>query len=231
MKLSYSSACILFSLNCFYYPQQYNLIMKLLINFYSGVAEESVNAIINFTTQQILTSNQNPENKLDEIIIQVSSGGGSSDHGLLAYNFLTQLSIPKTTIGMGNVDSAAVMIFSAGDKRIAMPSCRFLLHESLTTISNGTFNATKLHEIANLNERITTDYCKVVSKITGQKLSSVMKKVQEGQVMDSEKAKKYGLVTAIQEEPYLKDMNNLNILMVNNPAPNPPPQNRNNVQT
>lgn len=205
--------------------------MKILVNFYAAVTEGTVNNLINFTTQQLHLSSQKPENNLEEIIIQISSSGGSSDHGLLAYNYLTQLSIPKITIGMGNVDSAAVMIFAAGDRRIAMPSCRFLLHEALTTIVNGTFNATKLHEIANLNERITTDYCKVVSKITGQNLKSVKKKVAEGQVMDSEKAKSYGLITEIQEEPYLKDINGLNILMINNPVVQPAQsQNNNNVQ-
>ena len=135
--------------------------------------------MINFITQQIVLASKNASNPLDEIIIQISSSGGSSDHGLLAYNYLKELSIPKTTIGMGNVDSAAIMIFAAGDKRLAMPSCRFLLHEALTTIG-GTFNGTKLHEIANLNERITKDYCHVVAKVTSKPLKTVEKKVKAG---------------------------------------------------
>src|SRR3989338_3075502 len=106
--------------------------MKALINLYAGVSEKTVNDLINFVTQQIAI--QTVENPLDEIIIQISSSGGSSDHGLLAYNYLRQLSIKKTVIGMGNVDSAAVMIFCAGDQRLAMQSCRFTLHEALTTI-------------------------------------------------------------------------------------------------
>jgi ATP-dependent protease ClpP protease subunit len=101
--------------------------MKLLINFYANVSEGSINDLIKFVT--IKLAQQNPEKPIDEIIIQISSSGGSSDHGLLAYNFLKQISIPKTTIGMGNVDSAAVMIFSAGQKRLSATSCRFVLHE------------------------------------------------------------------------------------------------------
>lgn len=203
--------------------------MKILINFYAEVNEGRVNELINFTTQQIVISNQNPDNPLDEIIIQISSNGGSSDHGLLAYNYLNQVSIPKTTIGMGNVDSAAVMIFAAGNKRIAMPSCRFLLHEALTSI-NGAFNAIKLREIANMNEGVTNDYCKVISRITNKNLGTVKSEVLKGQVMDSDKAKKYGLVTDIQVEPYLKDMNGLNILMINNPQGLPITQQNNSVQ-
>src|SRR3989338_1039698 len=121
--------------------------MKALINLYAGVSEKTVNDLINFVTQQIAI--QTVENPYDELIIQISSSGGSSDHGLLAYNFLKQIGIKKTTIGMGNVDSAAVMLFCAGDKRIAMPSCRFVLHEARATI-NGEFNGTKLKEISKL---------------------------------------------------------------------------------
>jgi ATP-dependent Clp protease, protease subunit len=195
--------------------------MKALINFYAAVNEGTINNLLNFITQQIHDATKNPANPLDEIIIQISSTGGSSDHGLLAYNYLRQVNVTKTTIGMGNVDSAAVMIFAAGDRRLAMPSCRFLLHEALTTVT-GTFNGTKLHEIANLNERITKDYCKVVSKVTGKTLRMVEKKVKTGQVMSSEDAKHYGLAQELQTEPYVKDLNNLNVLIINNPVQTPP---------
>jgi ATP-dependent Clp protease, protease subunit len=193
--------------------------MKALVNFYAGVSESSVNTLINFITQQVMI--QTPDNPLDEIIIQISSSGGSSDHGMLAYNYLRQVSIKKTTIGMGNVDSAAVMIFAAGDQRIATPSCRFTLHEAITTVG-GQFNGTKLHEIANLNERITNDYCKVIAGVTSKKLKEVENKVAQGHVMSSNEAEKYGLVHLIQDKPYLSSMQNLNIMMINNPQPLPP---------
>ena len=194
--------------------------MKILINFYAGVSEQSVNTLINFITGQI--ASQKNDNPIDEIIIQISSSGGSSDHGLLAYNYLKQLSIPKTTIGMGNVDSAAVMIFCAGDKRLAMQSCRLILHEALTNIHHGTFNGTKLHEIANLNERITSDYCRVVADISDRDLKLVKKEVSKGHVMSSEEGKEYGIVTDIQDTPYLTDLKNLKIIMINNPQPRQP---------
>ncbi len=190
--------------------------MKALINFYTSVTEETANNLINSVTQQIHESNQRKGNPLDEIIIQISSSGGSSDHGLLVYNYLKQLNIQKTTIGMGNVDSAAVMIFSAGNKRLAMSSCRFLLHESLTQIQ-GIFNSTKLREMAEINERITNNYCEVISSVTEKKLSAVKKDIKNGKVLSSEKAKKYHLVQEIQETPYLESLNNLNIIMINTP--------------
>jgi ATP-dependent Clp protease, protease subunit len=191
--------------------------MKALINFYAEVSEQNVNNLINFITQQQMAAQQQGT-PLEEIIIQISSNGGSSDHGLLAYNYLNQLNIPKTTIGMGNVDSAAVMIFCAGAKRLAMPSCRFTLHEAQTTIIQGTFNGTKLHEIADLNQRITNDYCRVIANNTGRDLVSVEKEVAKGSVMSTDEAITYKLITGIQNTPYLSDMNNLNIMTINNPV-------------
>lgn len=84
----------------------------------------TVNNSIQFITQ--ITSDQSQKGlPVEEIVIQISSSEGSSDHGLLAYNFLKQTGIKITTIGMGNVDSAAVVLYCAGTNRISVPSCRF----------------------------------------------------------------------------------------------------------
>ncbi len=189
--------------------------MKLLINFYANVSEATIRDLIMWVTQQL--ASQTPDKSFDELIIQISSSGGSSDHGLLAYNFLKQINIKKTTIGMGNVDSASIMLFCAGDKRIAMPSCRFVLHEARATIS-GEFNSTKMKEMGRLVERITDDYTDVVVKITGKDKDEVAKEVKTGAVLSSDEALKMGLVTQVIEEPYLKDTKDISILLLNNPV-------------
>lgn len=193
--------------------------MKVLINFYASINEASINAVINFINGEMHKAIKNPTNPLEEIVIQLSSTGGSSDHGLLAFNYLKQINIPKTLIGMANVDSAAVLLFAAGDKRLAMASCRFTLHEALTNLS-GTFTGKKLHEIAYLNERITDDYCQTIHHVAGKNLRTIRTNVREGKVLSSEEAKSYGLVTEIVDSPYITSLEGLNILTVNNPQPN-----------
>ncbi len=198
--------------------------MKLLINFYANVTEKSINDLIVFLTQSL--ANQNPQQPYDELIIQISSSGGSSDHGLLAFNFLKQIQIPKTTIGMGNVDSAAIMLFCAGEKRLAMPSCRFVLHQALMSI-NGQFNAKKLTELGNMTKRITDDYASVIHKTTNKKKTTLTKKINDGTVLSSDEASSLGLVTGIIEKPYLSEMKDLNILLIQNtiqPTSNPQPK-------
>lgn len=188
---------------------------KIVVNFYANVSEPTTRDLMGFVMQSI--AQQNSNDPIDELIIQIASAGGSSDHGLLLYNFLRQLQLPKTTIGMGNVDSAAVMLFAAGDKRLAAPSCRFVLHEARATI-NGEFNATKLQEITKITKRITEDYINVVAHVTGKTKALISKKVKDGVALSAGEAKTMNLITDVVETPYIQLGQNVSIMMINNPA-------------
>ena len=190
--------------------------MKILVNFFANVNEKSVNDLIGFVTQNVFAA-QNQKLPLIELelVIQIASSGGSSDHGLLAYNYLKQLNIKKTTINMGNVDSAAVMIFCAGDQRYTTETSRFTLHGSITTLQ-GAFNGEKLYEIADLNKRITDDYIKVVHQVTGQKISKLTKDIKAGSVIDASMAVKLKLATEMINEPYIKTTDGVNAIIINN---------------
>jgi ATP-dependent Clp protease protease subunit len=198
--------------------------MKILINFFANVNETSINQMINFVTQNIFNAqSQKIEMKDLELIIQIASNGGSSDHGLLAYNYLKQLDVKKTTINMSNVDSAAVLIFCAGDERYSTDISRFTLHEAITTVQ-GAFNSEKIHEIANLNKRITDDYIKVIQKVTGQKIKQLSNKIKDGYVLDTQEAIKIKLATKILNEPYIKTTNGVNAIMITNQVAQPQQQ-------
>lgn len=70
--------------------------------------------------------------------ILMSSGGGDVLSGFMAYNYLRGLPIEVTTFNVGNVDSAASIIYCAGSKRYAVPEARFIIHEvSLSFTANG----------------------------------------------------------------------------------------------
>lgn len=174
-----------------------------MVNFYANVLDSTVSDLIRLITQ-FSSQYAQQGNPIDEIVLQISSSGGSSDHGLLAYNFLKQTGFKITTIGMGNVDSAAIMLYSAGSNRLSVPSCRFLIHEATATIQ-GMFNANKLKEITQITERINEDYCNVISSVSGKKLNKVKLDVMKSTVMSSEEAKKYGLVHTITEDSYIKE--------------------------
>lgn len=194
--------------------------MKILVNFFGDVSEQSVNQMITFVTQNIFAA-ENQKQQVEELIIQIASNGGSSDHGLLAYNFLRQMNVKKTTINVGNVDSAAALIFCAGDSRLAMQTSRFTLHGAMTTIQ-GQFSGAKLQEIADLNKRITDDYVKVIADTTKQKKATLQKKIESGYVIDAAESKNIDLVTELLNQPYLTSTNGVNALIINNPIKQQP---------
>jgi ATP-dependent protease ClpP protease subunit len=63
-----------------------------------------------------------------ELFIQISSPGGKLEAAFGIYDCLRSSSIPVTTLNMGNVESAAVLIYLAGDKRLVTPTGLFMVH-------------------------------------------------------------------------------------------------------
>ena len=63
-----------------------------------------------------------------EIELHMSSEGGNMTAGFALYFFLKSLPVPLTTYNIGSVESVAVVIFLAGQRRYACPGTRFLIH-------------------------------------------------------------------------------------------------------
>ena len=63
-----------------------------------------------------------------EIHIHISSEGGSNDCGFAAYHFLRSLPVQITTHCIGNVESMAVILFLAADKRLIVPHGKIKIH-------------------------------------------------------------------------------------------------------
>ncbi|TFW32463.1 ClpP family protease [Massilia horti] len=63
-----------------------------------------------------------------EIALHMSSEGGNMTAGFALHFFLKSLPLPLTTHNIGSVESVAVVIFLAGQKRYACPGTRFLVH-------------------------------------------------------------------------------------------------------
>lgn len=64
----------------------------------------------------------------DEIILLLNSPGGSLRLALGILHFLEMLPITITTYNLSSCDSAAVLLFLAGKRRICTPDARFWLH-------------------------------------------------------------------------------------------------------
>lgn len=86
------------------------------------------------------------QNNADELVLLISSSGGSLDNGFSTYNFLRSLKKPITAVNTGCVESIANIIFLAADKRITVDNARFLLHEFHWGFTAGNVNHSRLRE-------------------------------------------------------------------------------------
>lgn len=64
-----------------------------------------------------------------EVHVLISSTGGDVGAAVAGYNVLRALPVDLSTYNLGDVDSAASILFMAGARRRCAPSSRFLFHE------------------------------------------------------------------------------------------------------
>jgi ATP-dependent protease ClpP protease subunit len=63
------------------------------------------------------------------LVLCISSDGGALDQAFYAYDILRGLPVGVATINVGTVASAALVLFMAGNVRLAAPHTTFLFHE------------------------------------------------------------------------------------------------------
>ncbi len=100
------------------------------ISFFVPIDSASVNQLTQIVNMQVNIGRKH-------FIILLSSQGGEVLSGLAAYYYLHGLNIDLTTYNLGQVDSAANLIFCAGKHRYALPNTRFLIHSSFNILPPG----------------------------------------------------------------------------------------------
>ncbi len=104
---------------------------KTVIKFFAPVIDVTVNALLN-------TVDTKMQQGVTEVVLLISSPGGSVFHGLSAYNYLKGLPIKVTTHNFGSVDSIGVVLYCGGSERFSVPQARFLFPSWPTPRPSGT---------------------------------------------------------------------------------------------
>jgi ATP-dependent protease ClpP protease subunit len=65
------------------------------------------------------------------VTICITSNGGAPDQALYVYETLSALSVPVNTHAIATVQSAAMIVFMAGERRTASPGANFLFHDTV----------------------------------------------------------------------------------------------------
>ena len=98
-----------------------------------------------------------------ELIISISSGGGSVIHGITAYNYLKKLPCKVHTHNMGEVSSAAILPFLAGSVRTADKVAKFMFHP-VTIGINEQMSHPRFAELLSMLERDINNYAEIVKR-------------------------------------------------------------------
>lgn len=150
-------------------------------------------------------NNQLYNQPIKKLKFLISSGGGDTDAAIRIYSYLKALPVEVETIGFGQIDSAANIIFLAGSTRYAVEGCRFLLHEG--TFNVGMPNAPLRNHEENLKffHELFKKHIEILSKETKKKSIEIKRVLSSGTIMTAEMAKSFGIVhDVIQKLPLTK---------------------------
>jgi ATP-dependent protease ClpP protease subunit len=134
------------------------------------------------------------------ILLLISSNGGSVFHGITLYNFLKGCPINLDTYNFGSIDSIAVAIYCAGKNRFCVSSAKFLIHGvSFNIQNNSNFEEKKLEEIVNDIKSQRKNMAKIIAENCNKSQEEIEKIMFEGKTYNPEEAKDLGLVTEIKD--------------------------------
>ncbi len=137
-------------------------------------------------------------------LLLISSRGGNTEAALSLYGLLKQLPQPLTALGVGQVESAAMYVYLAAQKRLATPTTTFMIHAGNYSFSNVPTGEVMANAIASaLKNKVQME---IVAKECHIKLSQVKRWFSNGKNFSAEEAQKYGIVHQIVEDSVFKEM-------------------------
>ena len=159
------------------------------------IKNESVKPVIEW----ILRNNFSP-NQTDILTLIINSGGGSGTDAFALIDTMKGSGIPIRTVGLGEISSAALMIFMAGEKgqRILTPNTSILSHQ----YSWGKWG--KEHELMTANKafeltsKMITDHYMKCTGMNEKKVREVLLPPHDVW-LSAKDAKKYGICDDVKD--------------------------------
>jgi ATP-dependent protease ClpP protease subunit len=146
--------------------------------------------------REIITQTINQ--KYDELYFLISSTGGNVIEGLSLAAYIKALPMETIMHNIGQVDSVATAIFSAGKKRISSQNASFMFHGVTMNLKECNLLEQQLKEIYESSKRMKSDIAKAISTYIGLPLSDIEKlMIDGGVILTAEEAKRNGFITDI----------------------------------
>jgi ATP-dependent protease ClpP protease subunit len=145
--------------------------------------------------------------RVPEITLLISSGGGDVNTAITIYNYLKGIPALKViTHNFGVVDSAAAVLYCSGQRRLAVPHAQFLMHGLHWNFLQPTqVTEAQVVEIQNILRVGRGNIAKVIAVTTGKSVSEVDTAMSKSTTLNSDEAVAWGLVHEIKSELFPAD--------------------------
>ncbi len=177
----------------------YSRLLKERIIFLSTQVDD---AVANTIIAQLLFLEAEDNEK--DIYLYINSPGGVVTAGLAIYDTMQYIKSNVSTICLGQAASMGALLLAAGHpgKRFALPHSRIMIHQPLGGAQG---QATDIEIQAKEILRIKKEINKILVLHTGQTYESIEKDTDRDNFMDTEQAKKYGLIDSIITQKTTKE--------------------------
>lgn len=136
------------------------------------------------------------EDPKKEIKLYINSPGGNVQSGLAIIDTMNLIKCDVATVCTGMAASMGAMILSQGTKgkRFILPNAEVMIHQPLSGVEG---QASDIAITANHILKLKDSLYKMLAKATGKDIKVIEKDADRNFWMDSDEAKKYGIVDEI----------------------------------
>ncbi len=172
----------------------YSRLVKERIIFVTGPIEDSMASVI--VAQLLFLESENPDK---DIYMYINSPGGIVTAGLSIYDTMQYIKPDVSTWCIGQAASMGSLLLAAGTKgkRYSLPHSRIMIHQPSGGYQG---QATDIEIHANEILRVKKKLNQIYEKHTGNSLKKIEEMMERDKFMDSEEAKKIGLVDKVMAE-------------------------------
>jgi len=169
----------------------YSRLLKERIVFLGGPIDDSVT---NNIIAQLLHLEQEDDKK--DITLYINSGGGLVTGTMAILDTMNFIKPDVSTVCVGIAASGAAILLAGGakGKRFALQNGEVMIHQPLGGAQG---QASDIEITAKNLLRTKEKLNKILSEVTGKKLSEIQKDVDRDFWMDAKEAKSYGLIDDI----------------------------------
>ena len=172
----------------------FSRLLKERIIFITGPIDDSVATIV--TAQLLFLEAENPKK---EISLYINSPGGVVTSGMAIYDTMQFIRPPVSTLCIGQAASMGSLLLAAGEKgmRYCLPHSRVMVHQPSGGFSGQASDIERhAEDIIKIKKRLNDLYV----NHTGQSYNTIEKTLDRDYFMDSEEAKKFGLIDSVVEK-------------------------------